>query len=103
MYAIIETGGKQYRVSENDTITVEKLDAKPGSSVILEKVMLVADGDKLSFGNPLLSGAKVEAKVLEQDRAQKIRVFRYKKRKGYRKTIGHRQYVTKLKITKISL
>jgi large subunit ribosomal protein L21 len=103
MYAILETGGKHYRVSENDTITVEKLDAKPGSTVTLEKVMLVADGDKLNFGAPLVAGAKVSALVMEQDRAQKIRVFRYKKRKGIRKTIGHRQYVTVLKITKITL
>jgi large subunit ribosomal protein L21 len=103
MYAIIETGGKQYRVSENDTITVEKLDAQPGATLTLDKVMLVADGDKLNFGAPLVAGAKVEARVILQDRAQKIRVFRYKKRKGYRKTIGHRQYVSVLKITKISL
>jgi large subunit ribosomal protein L21 len=103
MYAVIQTGGKQYRVAEKDTVTVEKLEAKPGSEISLDQVLLVADGDKLTFGKPLVKGAKVTAKVVEQDRGHRIRVFRFKKRKGYRKTIGHRQYVTRLLITKISL
>ncbi len=102
MYAIIETGGKQYRVSENEILTVEKLEAQAGSQISIEKVLLIADGDKLNFGKPLVPGARVEAKVLEQDRGRKIRVFRFKKRKGYRKTIGHRQYLTRIQITKIA-
>ena len=103
MYAVVQTGGKQYRVAEKETLTVEKLEAAVGSEVSLDQVLMVADGDKLSFGKPTLPGAKVTAKVLEQDRGRKIRVFKYKKRKGYRRTIGHRQYLTRLLITKISV
>jgi large subunit ribosomal protein L21 len=101
MYAIIETGGKQYKVSENENITIEKLDAVKGATVTFDKVLMVADGDSLKFGQPTVAGASVEAKVVVQDRGERIRVFRFKKRKGYRKTIGHRQYLTQVVVTKI--
>lgn len=103
MYAVIQTGGKQYRIAEKETLTVEKLEAAVGSEFNFDKVLMVADGDKLTWGKPMVAGAVVSAKVLEQDRGHRIRVFRFKKRKGYRKTIGHRQYLTRVLITKISL
>jgi large subunit ribosomal protein L21 len=101
MYAIIESGGKQYRVAEKDTLTVEKLNAKPGETVDLEKVLLIADGDTLTFGKPTVEGAKVTAKVLSQDKANKIKVFKFKRRKGYRRKQGHRQQITRLSVEKI--
>ena len=101
MYAIIETGGKQYRVAEKDTLTVEKLDAKTGDTVDLGKVLLVADGDNITFGAPVVEGAKVVAKVVAQEKANKIKVFKIKRRKGYRRKQGHRQAITRLTVEKI--
>ena len=101
MYAIIETGGKQYRVAEKDTLTVEKLEAQVGDTVDLQKVLLIADGDNLTFGKPTVEGAKVVAKVVAAEKGQKIKVFKFKRRKGYRRKQGHRQSLTRLSVEKI--
>ena len=103
MYAIVKSGGKQYRVSKGDTIYVERLETPVGQQVKLEEVLLVADGDKLSVGAPKVAQAAVLGTVVEQDRDHKIRVFKYKKRKHYRRTRGHRQSYTALKIDSIEL
>ncbi len=104
MYAIIRTGGKQYRVSQGDTIYVERLGQNPGETVTLSEVLLVGDAEGGSkVGAPLLGGAKVAATVLEQGRDHKVRVFKYKKRKHYRRTRGHRQSYTALRIDSIQL
>ncbi|MDN5325673.1 MAG: large subunit ribosomal protein [Moorella sp. (in: firmicutes)] len=101
MYAIIMTGGKQYRVSEGDTLRVEKLPAEVGEKVVLDKVLAVGEGADLKVGNPYVEGAKVTASVQAQDKAPKIIVFKYKPKKNYRRKQGHRQPYTQLKIEKI--
>ena len=100
MYAVIETGGKQYKVSVGQKLNVEKLEGEVGSQVTLEKVLMVG-GDETKIGRPVLDGAAVTATIEAQDRGAKIVVFKKKRRKGYRKTQGHRQYLTTLKITDI--
>lgn len=102
MYAIIETGGKQYRISEGETIAVEKLEAQKGESVTFDRVLLVADGEKVSVGRPFVEGAKAVGKVLAQDKARKILVFRYKAKKNVRKRFGHRQPFTRVLVEKIA-
>jgi len=102
MYAIIETGGKQYRVQEGDTLFVEKLDVTEGDVITIQDVLAVSKEGNLTVGQPLVEGAKVEAKVLEQGKAKKIIVFKYKPKKNYRKKQGHRQPYTKLIIEKIN-
>jgi large subunit ribosomal protein L21 len=102
MYAVIETGGKQYRVNEGDVIRIEKLPEEVGSVVTFEKVLLVSAGDKVSVGTPVVDGAKVTGKVVEQDRAKKIIVFKKKRRKGYQVKQGHRQDYTGVLIEKIN-
>ena len=101
MYAVIRTGGKQYRVTENDVIQVEKLTAEKGSAVELADVMMIGDGGKTTVGAPLVAGAKVIADVVDQVRAAKILVFKKKRRKNYRRLHGHRQDLTVLRITDI--
>lgn len=101
MYAVIKTGGKQYRVAEGDKIRVEKLPGDVGSEVTFDEVLMVG-GDKVSVGAPLVSGASVKAKIVAQDRAKKVIVFKYKRRKGYRRKYGHRQPYTELQITGVS-
>ncbi|MCF6465365.1 50S ribosomal protein L21 [Clostridium sp. Cult2] len=101
MYAVVETGGKQYRVQEGDIVFVEKIDTNEGEKIDLSKVLLVSKEDDLIVGKPYVEGAKVEATVLEQGKAKKIIVFKYKSKKNYRKKQGHRQPYTKLKIEKI--
>jgi len=101
VYAIVETGGKQYKVSKGDVITVEKLDAEAGSEVALDKVLLVHNGSELKVGTPLVSGAKVTAKVLGHGKGKKILVFKFKAKKNYRRRRGHRQPFTKLMIQEI--
>jgi large subunit ribosomal protein L21 len=102
MYAIIKTGGKQYRVSEGDTIRVEKIPGDVGSNVELDEVLMVGGTDDVSVGTPLVSGAKVTAEITAQDRAKKIIVFKMKRRKNYRRKQGHRQPYTELRITGVS-
>ena len=101
MYAVVATGGKQYRVNEGDKIRVEKLGGDAGSKVVLDQVLMLGDGEKSKIGSPVLKGAKVEAEILEQGRDKKIVVFKYKKRKKYRRKNGHRQAFTELRIKKI--
>ncbi len=101
MYAVVKTGGKQYRVSKDDTILVEKLVAEEGETVTLGDVMMLGDGDKVTVGKPLIANAAVEAKVVSQTRGPKIVIFRRKRRKNHRRTQGHRQDLTLLKVTDI--
>ncbi len=97
-YAVIETGGKQYRVQEGDILEVERLDAKAGSTVSIPDVLAVSDGKELKVGTPLVKGAKVKAEVVDHVRADKVVAFKRKRRKGYKRKIGHRQELTKLKV-----
>lgn len=99
-YAVIRTGGKQYRVKQGDTLHVEKLDGNVGDAITLSDVLLVG-GDALKVGTPLVAGAKVEAKITAQDRGKKIIVFKFRRRKNYRRKNGHRQPFTALQITGI--
>jgi large subunit ribosomal protein L21 len=102
MFAVIRTGGKQYRVAENDVIKVERLDGDSGASVTLDEVLMVGEGDKVTVGAPTVAGASVSAEVVEQGRGPKIIVFKKKRRQNYRRKKGHRQDLTTLKITGIS-
>jgi large subunit ribosomal protein L21 len=97
MYAVIKTGGKQYRVAQGDTLRVEKLVGNVGDTVTFDQVLLIG-GDALKIGMPLVKGAKVTAKIAVQDRAKKIIVFKFKRRKNYRRKAGHRQPFTALEI-----
>ena len=101
MYAVIKTGGKQYRVSEGQKLRVEKLAGAKGDKVTLGEVLLVG-GDSPKIGQPLVTGASVTAEILAQDRGKKIVVFKFRRRKNYRRKTGHRQQYTELKITGIS-
>ena len=100
MYAIIATGGKQYRVSEGDVLYIEKIDAEVGSTVSFD-VLLVENNGDVKVGTPVVEGVKVEGKVVAQTRGEKIIVFKYKAKKNYRRKQGHRQPYTKVEITKI--
>lgn len=101
MYAVVQTGGKQYKVAEGQKIAVEKLDGKVGSKLTLDQVLAIGGKGDLQIGQPLVAGATVEVEVTEQDRADKIIVFKKKRRHGYHKKQGHRQSYTMLKINKI--
>jgi len=101
MYAVIETGGKQYRVQEGDSLRVELLDAEVGSSVELDKVLMVSNGAEVKIGQPYVADAKVTLKVEEHGKGKKIVVFKFKAKKGYRKKQGHRQPYTKVTVEKI--
>src|SRR5260370_3788695 len=102
MFAVIRTGGKQYKVARNDVIVVEKLAGEPGATVEFAEVLMVGDGESVSTGTPLLAGASVSATLVEQRRADKIIVFKKKRRHNYRRKNGHRQYQTLLRITEIN-
>jgi len=101
MYAVIKTGGKQYRVTEGQSLRVEKLPGEPGQKVKFNEVLLVG-GDKLKIGQPTVAGASVEAEILGQGRGPKIVIFKFRRRKNYRRKQGHRQPYTQLKITGIT-
>lgn len=101
MYAIVQTGGKQYQVSPGDVIRVEKLSTDVGQTVDLDTVLLVNDGETLHIGKPTLENARVTAKVLEHDKAKKVIVFKFKRRKNYRKKNGHRQEFTRIRVEDI--
>jgi len=102
MYAIIRTGGKQYQVAPGERVRVEKLAGAVGDTIELSDVLLVADGENVTVGQPVVSGAKVMARIVEQDKAKKVLVFKKKRRKGYRVKNGHRQHFTALEIKEIS-
>ncbi|NGX15665.1 50S ribosomal protein L21 [Wenzhouxiangella sp. XN24] len=102
MYAVIATGGKQYRVSQGAVLRVEKLDAEEGASVEFDRVLLVGDGDNVSVGKPYLEGGKVQATVMAQGKARKVEIVKFHRRQNYRRTKGHRQNFTQIKITGIA-
>lgn len=102
MFAVIRTGGKQYRVAKDDVLTVEKLAGEPGAAIELGEVLMVGEGAEVAAGTPLLAGASVAATILAQQRGEKIIVFKKKRRKNYRRKKGHRQYETVLRITGIT-
>ena len=102
MYAVIETGGKQYKVSEGDVVYVEKLEVAEGDSITFDKVLVLADGENVTFGTPVVAGATVAAKVEKQGKAKKIYVFKMKRKKNERSKKGHRQPFTKVTIEKIN-
>ena len=102
MYALVRTGGKQYRVAKDDTILVERIAADEGAEVILDDVVMLGDGDKVTIGTPRVEGAAVSATVVSQTRGPKITIFRRKRRKNHRRTQGHRQDLTLLKINAIA-
>jgi large subunit ribosomal protein L21 len=103
MTAIIVTGGKQYKVAEGDTLFIEKLPVEAGDTVKFDQVLALLDGDKATFGTPVVEGASVEASVVKNGKGKKIRIFKYKPKKGYRKRQGHRQPYTKVTIGKITV
>ncbi len=102
MYAVIETGGQQYKIKEGDTLKIEKVPAEIGNTIKFDKVLLVNTGEKCRIGNPYVKDVTVESEVLLQDRHRKVIVFKYKRRKGYQKKRGHRQHFTKVRILKIN-
>ncbi len=102
MYAVIKTGGKQYKVAAGDYLKVEKLDGDVGSKVVIDKILMVADGDNVTIGSPLVAGAKVNATVLSHGKGDKVMIFKFHRRKHYRKTQGHRQSYTEIQIDDIN-
>lgn len=102
MYAVIETGGKQYKVSEGDVLFIEKLELEEGAEVTFDKVLVVADGENIKIGTPAVSGASVSASVVKNGKSKKIYVFKMKRKKNYRRKKGHRQPFTKVEIKKIN-
>jgi large subunit ribosomal protein L21 len=102
MYAVIKTGGKQYKVSAGEKLKVESIVAEIGSQIVLDQVLLVADGEKVTAGTPLVSGAAVKATVVAHGRGEKIEIFKMRRRKHYRKTQGHRQNYTEIEINGIT-
>ena len=102
-YAVIQTGGKQYRVAEGDEIEVEKLDVEAGTDTEFSDVLLVSNGASLTIGEPVVVGAKVTAEVVEQFKDDKVIAFKFRRRKGYHRTVGHRRKLTKLKIKSITI
>lgn len=101
MYAVVKTGGKQYRVAKDDVILVEQIKAEAGDTISLDNVLMIADGEKMTIGTPQVAGAAVSAEVVRQTRGPKIIIFRRKRRKNHRRTQGHRQDLTLLKISGI--
>ncbi len=102
MYAVVKTGGKQYRVSAGEKLRIESIPAEVGQEIVLDQVLVVADGDALKMGTPLVAGATVKAKVLKQGRGDKVHIFKMRRRKHYRKSQGHRQNYTEIEILGIA-
>lgn len=102
MYAVIETGGKQYRVCEGDTLRVEMLTVDEGADIALDKVLMLADGDQVQIGRPYLAGTTIQAKVVAHGQGDKVKIIKFKRRKHHLKRQGHRQWYTELKITGIN-
>ena len=103
MYAVIKTGGKQYRVSSGEKVKVEQLAADVGSQITIDQVLMVADGDKITIGTPLVKGAKVKATVVNQGRADKVHIFKMRRRKHSKKQQGHRQNYTEIQVDQIAV
>ena len=101
MHAIIETGGKQYKVAEGDTLFIEKLPQEAGETVTFDKVLAILDGDNTTIGTPVVAGAKVDASIVKNGKGKKVMIFKYNPKKGYRRRQGHRQPYTKVTIGKI--
>jgi len=101
MYAVLRTGGKQYKVAQGEVIRVEKIDAEPGSEIEFTDILMVVNDDQVTVGQPILEGASVRAKILEHGKAKKVVVFKKKRRKGYRVKRGHRQHFTVLEIQEV--
>jgi large subunit ribosomal protein L21 len=101
MYAVVKTGGKQYRVAKDDVLTIEKLDGEAGAVIELEEVLAINDGKGLTIGTPMIDGARVAATVLEQKKGEKVLIFKKKRRQNYRRTKGHRQQLTVIRISDI--
>lgn len=102
MYAVISTGGKQYKLAQGDVCRVEKLDAEEGASVEIDKVLMIADGDNINIGTPFVDGGKVTATVKSHGRAKKVEIMKFRRRKHHQKRTGHRQYYTEIEVTGIS-
>ena len=102
MYAVVVTGGKQYRVMQGETLRVEKIDAEEGKSIEITDVLLMGDGDKITVGAPTIKGAKVTATVKSHGRLEKVRIIKFRRRKHHRKQMGHRQHYTEIEITGIA-
>ncbi len=102
MYAVIESGGKQHRVTEGEVLKLELLDIEPGKTIDFDKVLLVTDGEDVKVGAPYVEGGKVSAEVLTHGRGEKIKIIKFRRRKHHRKQMGHRQWYTEVKITGIS-
>lgn len=102
MHAVIRTGGKQYRVQKGDIFNVEKLDAEVGSEITFDDILAVGSGDELTIGTPLVDGAKVKARIIKTDRLKKVIVFKFKRRKNYKRMKGHRQHFSRIEITEIT-
>lgn len=103
MYAVVKSGGKQYRVEEGGTLRIEKISGEVGEPVSLDRVLMLSDGENVSVGTPVLENVVVKGHILRQDRLRKIIVFKYKKRKRYRRKLGHRQTFTEIKIDRIEV
>lgn len=103
MYAVIKTGGKQYKVTEGDVLRIEKINANTGDNIDFENVLLVGEGDTVHIGSPHVSGSKVSAQVQAQGRGEKVKIIKFRRRKHSRKQMGHRQYYTEVKITQITM
>jgi large subunit ribosomal protein L21 len=102
MYAVIKTGGKQYKVSEGQTLKVEKIDAEEGASIDLSEILMIADGDDVKIGKPFIEGGNVSATITSHGRGKKVNIVKFKRRKHHRKQMGHRQSYTEIKIDRIS-
>ena len=98
MYAVVKTGGKQYRVTAGEKLKIEQIPAEVGSEIVLDQVLLVADGEAVTVGTPLVNGAHIKAKVVSQGRGEKVLIFKMRRRKHYRKSQGHRQNYTEIEI-----
>ena len=103
MYAVIKTGGKQYRVTEGDILEIEKIEQEEGSTIDFDQVLMVHDGEAIKIGAPFVEGSKVSATIEQQKRGPKVKIMKFRRRKHHMKQMGHRQYLTRVKITGITL
>ncbi len=102
MYAVVKTGGKQYKVAQDQYLKVERLEGNEGDTIELDQVLMIADGDKLKIGSPILDGGKITATILSHGRHKKVEIMKFRRRKHHQKCTGHRQYYTEIKVTAIN-